>query len=203
MTKFIVTLKQNNPLIHFQGDQSGATIRGTEFKPKLDKFLIKNAFLGNFELYKQYLVGYKVGRTKDDFKDKEAFNYKIKFYNMKNLQSKRKQDKYKLKFDTVQVEIFSFYKNLLDIIAKNLPEFLEKNNFGSGQSKGHNGSFCINSDNEFILDGEKFYFNNVNKKEQSVKNKEHIKKKEDKLNLEGYLDPSILEKLKELRNSLE
>lgn len=203
MPKLIIKLKQNNPLIHFQGDQSGATIRGTEFKPKLDKFLIKIAFLDNFEGYKQYLVGYKVGRTEDDFKDKEAFNYKVRFYNMKNLQSKRSQDKYKLKFETVQVEFFSFYKKLLDIIAKNLPEFLEKNNFGSGQSKGHNGGFRINSDNEFILDGKKFYFNNANKKEQNVKNGERIKKKEDKLSLEGYLDPSILEKLKELRNSLE
>lgn len=32
------TLKQHTPLIHFQ-DQEGATLRATELKPKLDRFL--------------------------------------------------------------------------------------------------------------------------------------------------------------------
>ena len=32
-------LKQWTPLIHFQSGQSGATLRTTEVKPKLDRFL--------------------------------------------------------------------------------------------------------------------------------------------------------------------
>ncbi len=34
-------LKQHTPIIHFQYDQSGATLRASELKPKLDKFLIE------------------------------------------------------------------------------------------------------------------------------------------------------------------
>ena len=35
-----VTLKQHTPLIHFQHDQEGATLRASEVKPKLDKFIL-------------------------------------------------------------------------------------------------------------------------------------------------------------------
>lgn len=39
MYKLEFTLKQHTPLIHFQHDQAGATLRATEVKPKLDRFL--------------------------------------------------------------------------------------------------------------------------------------------------------------------
>lgn len=35
-----VTLKQHTPLIHFQRNQEGATLRASEVKPKLDKFIL-------------------------------------------------------------------------------------------------------------------------------------------------------------------
>jgi len=43
MSNFKLTfkLKQNTPLIHFHHDQHGATLRATELKPKLDRFLNK------------------------------------------------------------------------------------------------------------------------------------------------------------------
>ena len=41
MYKLEFTLKQHTPLIHFQHDQAGATLRATEVKPKLDFFLMK------------------------------------------------------------------------------------------------------------------------------------------------------------------
>lgn len=41
MYKFEFTLKQHTPLIHFQHDQEGATLRATEVKPKLDFFIMK------------------------------------------------------------------------------------------------------------------------------------------------------------------
>lgn len=40
MHRLTVTLKQHTPLIHFQHDQEGATLRASEVKPKLDKFII-------------------------------------------------------------------------------------------------------------------------------------------------------------------
>ncbi|MCF8245535.1 MAG: hypothetical protein K9J37_13675 [Saprospiraceae bacterium] len=36
------TLKQHTPLIHFQHDQAGATLRATEVKPKLDRFIYEH-----------------------------------------------------------------------------------------------------------------------------------------------------------------
>ncbi len=41
MYKLEFTLKQHTPLIHFQHDQAGATLRATEVKPKLDQFIIE------------------------------------------------------------------------------------------------------------------------------------------------------------------
>lgn len=40
MYKLEVTLKQHTPLIHFQHDQEGATLRASEVKPKLDRFIL-------------------------------------------------------------------------------------------------------------------------------------------------------------------
>jgi hypothetical protein len=41
MYKLEFTLKQHTPIIHFQHDQDGATLRATEVKPKLDRFIIE------------------------------------------------------------------------------------------------------------------------------------------------------------------
>lgn len=73
------TLKQHTPIIHFQSGQAGATLRATELKPKLDRFLKKYAFHDNFEEYKTFLIGYdeKKKQTEKDFDGKEALDYKI------------------------------------------------------------------------------------------------------------------------------
>lgn len=41
MYKLEVKLKQHTPLIHFQWDQEGATLRASEVKPKLDRFVLE------------------------------------------------------------------------------------------------------------------------------------------------------------------
>ena len=40
MKKLTIKLKQHTPLIHFQHDQEGATLRASEVKPKLDRFIL-------------------------------------------------------------------------------------------------------------------------------------------------------------------
>lgn len=40
MNKLVIKLKQHTPLIHFQHNQEGATLRASEVKPKLDKFIL-------------------------------------------------------------------------------------------------------------------------------------------------------------------
>lgn len=40
MNTLTIKLKQHTPLIHFQHDQDGATLRASEVKPKLDKYIL-------------------------------------------------------------------------------------------------------------------------------------------------------------------
>ena len=40
MRKLKIELKQHTPLIHFQHDQEGATLRASEVKPKLDRYIL-------------------------------------------------------------------------------------------------------------------------------------------------------------------
>ncbi len=47
--KLTFKLKQHTPIIHFQHDQTGATLRATELKPKLDKFILTKLGNGNYE----------------------------------------------------------------------------------------------------------------------------------------------------------
>jgi len=67
MHKLTIYLCQQTPLLHFQHQQAGATLRATEVKPKLDKFLIRQAFNNDFELYKHLLQGYK-GESQEKMK---------------------------------------------------------------------------------------------------------------------------------------
>lgn len=94
MSKFKLefTLKQHTPIIHFQSDQTGATLRATELKPKLDRFLIEYAFDNDFERYKEFLIGYKKPQkstdkimTEKDFEGKKAFDYKVNIIASKDI----------------------------------------------------------------------------------------------------------------------
>ncbi len=82
MEPLIITLKQHTPLIHFQHDQEGATLRASEVKPKLDRFIIEKAFCNKFEKCKKYLVGYsekEEGKLQEKFEKENfrALNYKL------------------------------------------------------------------------------------------------------------------------------
>jgi len=55
MHKLEITLKQHTPLIHFQHDQEGATLRASEVKPKLDKFILTK--LGENPNKEQIILG--------------------------------------------------------------------------------------------------------------------------------------------------
>lgn len=128
------TLKQHTPLIHFQHDQEGATLRATELKPKLDRFLRNN--LLDFADYKSYLLSYNAEDDKKYGKDYEAnlknyaFNYKVKII-PKGLANKillpvnYKKDKYLTKAfpfmlsnmggkeDESELHNFSFYEEII------------------------------------------------------------------------------------------
>jgi len=162
--KISFKLKQHTPLIHFQHNQKGATLRATELKPKLDKFLIERVFKKDRKKYEKYLID----------KDKDALNYKVKivykdveFFDIEqsipkpngkfktvqfplffaNMGLKNKDEKRRFSFTEkpIEVEFFSLYPEILELIEKNFPAFLMLNNFGTRQSKGF-GSFYIHPD---------------------------------------------------------
>lgn len=166
------TLKQQTPILHFQHDQSGATLRATEVKPKLDRFLIK-------KLGEQAVKGWLIGNG-----EHPALNYKIRFINGKYLPdiplgTKTKVDrdgrtkyftepemypqvlanmggkdspqelKHFRMYETVRVEIFSFHEDLIAAITKVVPAFFATHNFGNRQSKGFGGFYLDAEDSNY------------------------------------------------------
>lgn len=49
MNTLTIKLKQHTPLIHFQHDQEGATLRASEVKPKLDKYVLTRLGNGDYQ----------------------------------------------------------------------------------------------------------------------------------------------------------
>ena len=173
MAKLEFTLKQHTPIIHFLPGQPGATLRATELKPKLDKFLIRHAFNNDFERYKTHLVGWRDVKRESDFDGKKAFDYKVKvgavrsekfainafplfFGNMGQEQENYKEFVFSHK--PFSIEFFSFNTGLLDLIQTHFPAFLFKTNFGTRQSKGFGAFYLSETDPAYTLFSSKFHF---------------------------------------------
>lgn len=88
MEKLIVTLKQHTPLVHFQHEEQGATLRASEVKPLLDRFIITKLFDDSFERCKTYLQGYSIEK---EVKIQERFNngFRALNYSIKVIPQKR------------------------------------------------------------------------------------------------------------------
>ena len=68
MYKIVFTLKQHTPLIHFQHDQAGATLRATEVKPKLDRFITEKITKLNGDKAKEKLIIKKLSKYDSYFR---------------------------------------------------------------------------------------------------------------------------------------
>ena len=162
MSKFkaTFTLKQHTPLIHFQANQSGATLRATELKPKLDRFLIKEFEKEGID-YSSYLISgqdraldYKV---KINYKGNNRVDYPKPFikkgeegyiapYFADNVSIEHEKDLY------INLVIQSFNTELLTYIKKFIKYFFTFENFGTRQSKGFGSYHLSNLDRkEFEL----------------------------------------------------
>lgn len=82
--KLTFKLKQHTPIIHFQHDQHGATLRASELKPKLDKYILmklgKEADRSLQENEATYNRGYEVAKEKKWFVgngEHPALDYKV------------------------------------------------------------------------------------------------------------------------------
>lgn len=158
------TLKQHTPIIHFQHNQDGATLRASEVKPKLDRFIIGK--LGNDD----YERGRKIAQTSKWLidNDKDALDYKMSIKPVQKLNIKmlpysgpnnqglyrptypnifgnvKKGDrKYFSKTDeNINVTIYSHNLAFNKKIEENIEHFFLTTNFGYRQSKGF-GSFSL------------------------------------------------------------
>jgi len=143
-------LQQHSPLLHFQHDQPGATLRATELKPKLDKYLLKQVFKEDFQAYKKYLVEHDEkkyeklkGQEKEKYEEEihQALDYKIKIIadpgkvNTKTL-SIITMDKTGVRYPLQTLELFSFHTALLEKVKEIIDDFFILHNFGLRQSKG-------------------------------------------------------------------
>ena len=109
-----VTLKQHTPLLHFQPNEPNATLRASEVKPKLDKYIIEQIGGGSYEKVK--------GDVKKEYKDlfinKDniyALDYSLRI-DVKDIDLKTRiseADKPKIKEDkeTHKIEAYYLLKN--------------------------------------------------------------------------------------------
>ncbi len=156
MSKFKAefTLKQHTPIIHFQSEQSGATLRATELKPKFDRFLKQYAF--GDEVPREFLIDedkdaldYKVNIKSNNVKV-EDFKNKTYFGNMGKDKDDKEYRKTTIIINTFKIEFFSFKLDLLEKIKQLFSSFLARTNFGTRQNKGFGSFYIDKSDDKFI-----------------------------------------------------
>ena len=148
----VFTLKQHTPIIHFQSEQKGATLRATELKPKFDKFLlqqeadlpkVKNAN-GSFSLNYKVKIIVTASNSKEIEKTNPRNGKKIPdplfFGNMGN--SKKKKF---VTSENIQIDFKSFDTTILKAIKEYFEAFLANTNFGTRQSKGYGSFYLQNS----------------------------------------------------------
>ena len=171
MIKLKFSLKQITPMIHFQNDD-GATIRATELKPKLDRFILSwLAYEKEVKKHPEQKLG---SETEDNLeskdwlidKDHSALNYKMRIKAMnkdKNMDlldhsSKKKkflgnadyilknennENKYTSTFyEEILVKIVCFDELLANKVIQLLPILVDITAFGLQQSKGY-GNFKV------------------------------------------------------------
>jgi len=130
-----VKLKQHTPIIHFQWDQMGATLRATELKPKLDRYIKKINGLPH-ESRLQYQIKIKpIGYAKKDEPDKNLYFGDI---------GQTGRNKKTIIYESGINLIFNTYfdSNIKGQIEKSLPVCLALENFGMRNNKGF-GCFFI------------------------------------------------------------
>ena len=135
------TLKQHTPMIHFQHDQPGATLRATELKPKLDRFLLEkepslpHKVHPNDDISLDYRVTIRLqgGSRKDypmPFVAKGKRGYQAPYF----------ADGVSIEHNgTVEIVFFTFSTPVRQAISKWFELFLTFENFGARQSKGFGG----------------------------------------------------------------
>lgn len=114
------TLTQQTPMIHFQSDQPGATLRATEVKPKLDRFICKKH--GGAE---------KLRKEHPDWfgsEDQPALNYKLRFEFTGEKQFKSETAEFEIKSQRIRRNYNGMNNQAAKDEKKNLRERINRNN---------------------------------------------------------------------------
>jgi len=166
--KIEFTLKQHTPIIHFQNNQFGSTLRATELKPKFDKFLLENIkdipYKKNANGHKS--IDYKVKIEPNYNNPQEIKRDPLFFGNMGNNQEKKM---FKIYNNEFKIEFFSFDKRVIGAIKSNFEAFLANTNFGSRQSKGYGSFYLANKVFNPKLISKKVYSFNSNNWREDIK----------------------------------
>lgn len=157
MATYTTVLKQHTPMWHFQCDQPGCTLRATELKPKLDKFLIARLI----EKHGNVPDDYWVDPLRKSDKDFHALDYKVSIIPSDDSQGRAfkcfpktrfslffantgqddENQKFPVYYENILVcRFFSLNEQLISLIQENINAFFASTNFGTRQSKGF-GSF--------------------------------------------------------------
>jgi len=170
MYKKTFTLKQHTPIIHFQHEQHGATLRATEVKPKLDQYIIERCLTQQRqtwkhahdarEKFKQLAYQAKEDHERYQWRDwlvgdqkteHIALDYIMSIQDISNPKEIRKIHEIKLITDPIHTGILSkkiemkivcFQEGILPFIESVIAEFFVFHNFGTRQNKGW-GSFTL------------------------------------------------------------
>lgn len=144
-------LIQQTPMIHFQYDEERATLRASEVKPKLDRFIL--AQLGGVEFVRKHHPEWFVS------KDQPALNFKLRFKPkgqptiddppkelfFANMGKKEDADDYRrtiLYPDGIKMVAVCFHKDLQTELDRLLPYFFALHAFGTRNGKGF-GCFSV------------------------------------------------------------
>lgn len=154
-------LHQETPMIHFQSNEEGACLRGTEVKPKLDKFILKRKNNIPLEWYvnreQSNALNYKIRIVaKEEAKIIDFPNSKLYFGNV----GKEKKKTVMYVNEDLKLSIVCFIPELLDVIDSYLQEFFLLHNFGTRQNRGF-GSFSLVTEENDIETIKKKYEKNI------------------------------------------
>ncbi len=162
-------LKQHTPLLHFQHDQEGATLRATEMKPKLDELIGRKKGKTAVKRYaadpedeakgaldyklrisaeknEEYIVGSSIPRAvrEDLERARQKYLSDAPYFADNPLikEGKWSEARRAVMYKNIRLEVFSFHEELVEWVREALPRVLAYENFGTRQSKGF-GSFSL------------------------------------------------------------
>lgn len=144
-------LTQSTPMIHFQAKEEGVTLRATEVKPKLDRFIYRWCQKNGRVIQDEWLVE---GKTKDKSSRHRALDYKLRFVAkgtaqiaepksglfFGNMGAAEEDKRYTIYYkDPIEMKILCLHPDLEKILDECVDLFFLTTNFGTRQDKSFGG----------------------------------------------------------------